>query len=236
MNIVDVVIILMILMYGVIGLKRGVFKETAIVVGTIAVIILAFYFKDPLASWLSLNLPFFNFGGTFAGLTSLNIVMYQLIAFLLIAGILTAILNVVISITGVFEKFLKLTIILGIPSKILGFIVGLVNGFIIVYIVLFFISQPAFNIEIVNQSKMTSPILKSTPGLSNIMKDFNLAFSDIYKLSESLSSNPDKNEFNKQTIEVLLKYKIVKANHVIKLLEKGKLKVVGIDQILNNYR
>lgn len=236
LNIIDVIIILLILMFGIIGFKRGVFKELVTTVGTILVIILAFYLKNPLANFLSLNLPFFEFGGIFLGLTSLNIVLYQLISFLIICSLLSIILNILVSISGILEKFLKLTIILSIPSKILGAIVGFVEGFVLIFIALFFINQPAFNIQIVNESKLTPVILNSTPGLSNVIQNFNSAFEDIYELSNKYMNTSDKNDFNKETIDVLLKYKIVTVDHVSKLVEKDKLKIVGIDSILNQYR
>ena len=41
----------------------------------------------------------------------------------------SSILAVVIKVTGCFEKFLNMTIILGIPSKILGFVVDVQANF-----------------------------------------------------------------------------------------------------------
>ena len=41
-------------------------------------------------------LPFFNFGGIIKGVTVLNIALYEAIAFILVAGILMAILNSVL--------------------------------------------------------------------------------------------------------------------------------------------
>ena len=77
MNVIDVAVVLLILCAGVVGLKRGVFKELVMTVGLLIVYILAFKLKDPIANWLSLNLPFFNFGGDFYGATALNILLYQ---------------------------------------------------------------------------------------------------------------------------------------------------------------
>ena len=52
MNIVDIIIIIFILLSGIVGLKRGVFKELVFCVGTILVFYLAFKFKDPLGKFL----------------------------------------------------------------------------------------------------------------------------------------------------------------------------------------
>ena len=105
MNIIDVVIVLLILMFGVIGFKRGVFESLVTTVGTIIVLILAFYLKNPVASFLCDMFPFFEFWGPFSGLTSLNIVLYQLLAFLIVCVILYALLNALIRIRVGLKKF-----------------------------------------------------------------------------------------------------------------------------------
>ncbi len=219
MNIIDVVVILMILCAGVVGFKRGVFKELVMTVGLLLVYIFAFKLKDPLANFLSLNLPFFNFGGA----TALNIILYQAISFFIVFAILMIIFRVALTLTGWFEKALKFTVILGIPSKILGFIVGLIEGYIIMFIFLFFISQPFLKIDIVAESKLREPILNSSPILSNIAGETNKALSDIYKLSKDYYENKDVDSFNRQTIRILLDYEVVSNEYIDKLEQAGKL-------------
>ena len=219
MNVIDVVIILIILCSGVVGFKRGVFKELVMTVGLLLVYIFSFKLKNPLANFLSLNLPFFNFGGA----TALNIILYQTIAFLIVFAILMIIFRVVLAVTGGFEKFLKFTIILGIPSKILGFIVGLIEGYIIMFIFLFFISQPFLKIDIVVESKLREPILNSSPILSNIAGETNRAISDIYKLSKDYYDNQNVEYFNKETVRILLDYDVVSNEYIDKLEKAGKL-------------
>lgn len=236
LNLIDALIILCVLLFGVIGLKRGVIKELTITIGTIIVVVLAFHFKNPLANFLCNLLPFFEFGGAFQGLTVLNLVFYQLIAFLLIASLLMVVLNILITVSGIFEKLLKFTIVLGIPSKILGGIVGLIEGFVVAFLLVFFLHQPAFHIDAVQESKMASFLLNSTPILSGTVKDFNQAFEDIYHLSVITDTKEDKNEFNKETVDILLKYHVVDTDLVSNLIDKGKLKIVGIDSVLNQYR
>ena len=177
--IIDVIVILMILAAGVVGFKRGFFKELVLTVGLLIVYILAFKFKDPLADWLSLNLPFFKFAGALEGATSLNIIVYQFIAFALVFSILMVIFKVVLAVTDVFEKILKYTIILGIPSKILGFIVGLVEGYIVMFIFVFIVSQPFMPVNLTEKSKLAGPVLSSSPVLSNVVSDTNNAIKDI---------------------------------------------------------
>lgn len=84
MNIIDAIIILFVLLIGVIGWHNGFIKTVVSAIGIIIVFSLAFILKNPIAEWLSLNLPFFNFWGAFKGVTILNVIIYQVIAFLLV--------------------------------------------------------------------------------------------------------------------------------------------------------
>lgn len=236
-NIVDIISLLVIIMYGVVGAHRGVFKQLVTTVGFIIVVVLAFYLKNPIAEFLSLHLPFFKFGGSFANVTSLNIILYQLISFIIVIVILQAVLNVLIRITGVIEKILKFTIILGIPSKILGFLAGLLEGFVIVFLVLFFLKQPAFNLQIFNGSKLTNTILNSTPVLSQIAGNFVDTVNDLYELgNDYVEQKLDANELNLKSIDTMLDHKIITVDYVEKLVENKKIEIVGIDRIINKYR
>ena len=221
--IIDVIVILLILAAGVVGFKRGFFKELVLTVGLLIVYILAFKFKDPLADWLSLNLPFFKFAGALEGATSLNIIVYQFIAFALVFSILMVIFKVVLAVTDVFEKILKYTIILGIPSKILGFIVGLVEGYIVMFIFVFIISQPFIPVNLTANSKLAGPILNSSPVLSNVVSDTNSAIKDIYALEKNFAENKDVDYFNDEVINILLKYDVVTNEYINKLKAAGKI-------------
>ena len=223
MNIIDVVIILMILCAGVVGLKRGFFKELVLTVGLLLVYIISFKLKNPVAEFLSYNLPFFHFGGIFNGADVLNIIVYQTIAFLIVFAIVMIVFRVVLALTGALEKLLDFTIILAIPSKIGGFIVGIIEGYIVMFLVLFVLSQPFFRIDIVEQSKYREPILNSSPVLSSIATNTNKAIKDIYEVEKEFVENKDVNYFNQKTLEILLKYDIVDDNYVAKLRELGKI-------------
>lgn len=223
MNIVDVVIIMGLLLGGVTGAKNGFFRQSVVLIGTILCFILAWVFKNPIANFLSFTLPFFNFAGPFEGLTSLNIVMYQLIAFLLLLSLFSALLAIIIKATGVFEKILNFTIILGIPSKILGFIVGVIEAYVIIFVVLFFVNQPAVNLEIVKESTFSPKIVNSSPGLSNIVGNMNDAVNDIYDITKDYNINQNTNSFNKKVINSLLEHKVIDRDYLDKLVSKGKI-------------
>lgn len=234
---VDVIILLILGLWGVLGLKRGFIKQGVMTIGTILVYVLAFYLKNPVAEFLSLNLPFITFGGIFKGITSINIIFYQLISFIIVVSLLQVVLNVVVKLSSALEKILKFTIILGIPSKILGFILGLVEGFVVVYIGLFFLTQPLFNLDIFNDSKLTDKVLKDIPVLSNVSKGMVNTFNDIYTLTDNYyNENLSSNNFNLQAIDVMLKNKVISVEYVEKLEDKGKLEISDLHKVLDKYR
>lgn len=229
MNVIDIAVIFIVLAFGIMGAQRGVFKQLVTTVGFIIVVVLAYYLKNPLAELLSLNLPFFDFKAS-----SFNIMFYQALAFIIVVAILLAILNILISVTGVIEKILKFTIILGIPSKILGFIAGLLEGFVVVFVLLFFLNQPSLKIDVVNESKLSDRILSSTPILSNISGGMVNTINDIYELTSD-SVKLSENELDLKSIDLMLKHKIVSKEYVEKLINAKKIKITGIENVLNKY-
>ncbi|MEG0826200.1 MAG: CvpA family protein [Bacilli bacterium] len=236
MNIIDVCIILLLGLGAVIGFKRGLTKSLATSIGFIAVIILAFILKNPLSELMYQNLPFFNFWGILKGVTVFNILLYEIIAFLIVLALLSIILKLVIFATSIFEKILNMTIILGIPSKIAGLIVGLIEYYVIVYVILFVISLPIFNLDFVNESKYRQPILNNTPILTNISKKTTDVFNEFSNLKNKYEESTDAREFNKEALNVFLKYKVITVESVDKLVLKDKLKIENIETILSQYR
>lgn len=235
LNIIDVVIVLMILCGGVVGMKRGVFKELAMTVGYIIMILLAIVLKNPIAELLSLNLPFFNFSGSFEGLVVLNILLYQLLAFILVFAVLSIIFYVVLSVTKVFEKILNFTVILGLVSKLLGLVVGLIEGYIIVFLICVVLSYPVFNQTVVAESKLKDKILTSTPVLSNVAKTMTDTVDEVIELSKTDVKN-DKDEFNRQSVDIMLKHKLITPKYVEKLIEADKITTPGMQEIVDEYK
>lgn len=235
-NIIDVLIILIILLCGVIGMHRGVFKELVITVGWIVVFVVAFKLKDPLAEWFSLHLPFFQFWGVFKNVTVINIILYQFLAFLIVYSILMVLFHLVLYATGAFEKLLNITIILGIPSKILGFIVGLIEGYFLMFIVLFILSQPFWNVSIVNESKLKNTILSSTPVFGDMVSNVYDTVIEIYDLRDDYSSDSKKEEFNRESIKIMLKHHMIQVDYVQKLVDAKKIEIKGINEIIKEYR
>lgn len=234
LNILDAIIILILLAGTVLGFKRGIIQSAVMFFGTIVVIVLAYYLKNPLSSLLYTYLPFFKFSGVFEGVSVINILIYEAIAFLVAFSILSIALRLLVGITGILEKLLKATIVLGIPSKILGAIFGAIEAFVILFIILFCINQFNWFSEATDGSKFNNKILTSTPILSDTVgKGFN-SVKEVYEL-KSKYSNKNGESYNKEALEIMLKNNVITPNSVRKLVEKGKINIKDIDSILNKY-
>lgn len=237
MKIVDIVILIIILLGAVIGFKRGFTRSLVSALGFIVIAILAYFLKNPLSILLYENLPFFKFGGILKGVTVLNIALYELLAFVIVLAILGVALKILMVATSVFEKILKMTIILGIPSKIMGAVVGALEAFVIVFISLYALSLPIFNISIVNDSNWKDIILNKTPILSAFSKDTMQVIDEFASIKEKYKdNNKNAEEFNKEVLDLFLKYDVVKVSSIDKLVEKGKLQINNIEEILMKYR
>lgn len=237
MKIVDIVILIIILLGTVIGFKRGFTRSLVSALGFIVIAILAYFLKNPLSILLYENLPFFKFGGILKGVTVLNIALYELLAFVMVLAILGVALKILMVATSLFEKILKMTIILGIPSKIMGAVVGALEAFVIVFISLYALSLPIFNISIVNDSNWKDTILNKTPILSAFSKDTMQVIDEFASIKEKYKdNNKNAEEFNKEVLDLFLKYDVVKVSSIDKLVEKEKLQINNIEEILMKYR
>ena len=231
-NIVDIIIILFILLCGVVGFKRGIFKQLVLCVGLILTFYLAYKFKDPLGEFFLLRLPIFDFPNLFKGVITLNIIVYQTLAFVLILAVLLLIFDFILSITGLFEKLLKITIILGIPSKILGFIGGLLEGYVVAFVILFFLTQPAFSFQFFQDSNLSQKILTSSPVLTDITKDTVEVVKEIYALKDE----KDTKLLNQKSLDIMLEHGMVTYDTAKKLSDEGKINFEGIDEVLNKHK
>ena len=80
LNIFDVGIILLLIMFLIVGFKNGVIRETFALIGIIAVFIFSFVFKGLLGNLMCIILPFFKLSGVIEGFSVINILIYQIIA------------------------------------------------------------------------------------------------------------------------------------------------------------
>ena len=236
MNVVDIAILIILLIFIAKGFSNGAVKETVSFVGGIAVIVIAYLLKNPVSVFLYQVMPFFKFSGLIMGITVLNIVIYELFAFLLVAAILMTVYQVIVKMTSIFETLLKLTFVLALPSKLLGALVGAIEGIIVTFLLLFACVQVDSTRKYVDESKFGHEILTKTPIMSTAVSPIYDSLKEIYEVADNYKGSSDRDAANLECLEVLLKYKVLTSENADVLVENGKLKMPGVDQVIDKYR
>ena len=233
LNIFDIGIVLILIGFIIGGWKQGVVKETVSFVGIIVVFFLAWLLKGIVGNFLCAILPFFEFDG----LVSLNILIYHAIAFILLVSLLMGLYRLLLKLSNGLQKLINYTIILIIPSKIAGAIIGFIEGWIKVFIILILLLVPLKDFDQFKDSKLNNIVLFHTPVLSDTVKPFTKGVAEIYDVSSKISLKEiEMNEANLESINIMLKYKLVDKETIEKLIELNKLdKIKNIDSILTNY-
>ena len=234
LNIVDAIIILIIVLGALVGFKEGAIKRTTSIVGLVLVVVGSFILKNYLSVYFYENLPFFDLWGVFKGIQVLNVIFYEMVAFLVIASVLTIVYRVLLALTGIIEKILKATIILSIPSKILGFFVGLFEYYIWIYLFLFILTLPVFNIKDIYDSKTAMFIITKTPVLSKYTGKTLDIYNDLYSIIDN-RENKTNEQVNEEAMKLMLEYDIITTESAHKLVDRNKV-IVNDASFIENYK
>ncbi len=237
MSILDVGIILLLIMFLISGFKKGIIKSAVSFMGFILIFVIAFIFKGYVGNVLCKYLPFFNFSGSLDGVISINILLYQFIAFFLIYLILSGVYSIILKLSGVLQKLINYTIILLIPSKLGGAVVSLIEGYLIIFALLLTLMIPFKDSSLIKDSNLASKIVYDTPVISKWTGSITNSIDEIYMLGEKLAKKElTTNEANLETIDVMLKYKIVDKKTIEQLVVLDKLKgITNLDRVLGKY-
>lgn len=227
LNVIDVVILLFLAMGAVLGFKKGAIQTLATLIGTILIIVLAYYLKNPLSVLMYTYLPFFKLGGIFKGITVVNILIYEAIAFFIILSILSVLLSIILKVTGIISKIVDHSIILTLPSKLIGIIVGFLETYVFIFIILFIFSQFSFSNTVLKDSKFTNVILSKTP--------FTTGFKNSYKAFNEIRDLDNKNNKDYEALKTLLEYEIITPENANKLVENGKINIKGSEKLIESY-
>ena len=224
LNIVDGIIILLLILGFVSGFKRGVVKQGVLTFGTILVVVLAFLFKNPLSMVLYKHCPFFTVG-LLKNYSILNILLYELISFFILLSVFSLILAVIIKISGVIERFLRSTVILALPSRILGGVLGVIEFYVFSFILLLIVTMPIFSISTnksLVESKYKDKILNNTLIISHLSGGTVKSINEINDLLED-EDKLGTNKFNCKALNIFVNNKIIGEESVKYLEENNKI-------------
>lgn len=230
MNIIDILVWLLLISGFLVGFKSGVLKQGANLVAFILTLILAFLTKGIVADLLYKFLPFIDF----AGVVSLNLILYETVALIIMVLIFWTIIRYILKAVGILDKILKATIVLNLPLKLLGAILGFVEYYIFTFFLLFLLAQPQLvTTSMVNESKTADAILNKSPMTGMVATQL-----DVFKKVGNLTKRVEASkvaETNYQIVDILLSTKYVKVDTIKYLVENKKLDIPNINVLITQY-
>ncbi len=237
MNVLDIGVILILLMFMIVGFKQGVIRELLAFVGIVLIFYIAFMLRGIVANIFYLTLPFFDFQGSIEGMSAINLLLYQVIALMFIFCILLTVYEIILKVSKVLQKLVNMTIVLWLPSKFFGGVIGLIKGYIIIFIILLVLIIPFGKNDLYNSSMFAESIVYNTPVLSNSIGSITKTMKQISSLTDEVANKKiNSNVANLKTIDLLLDHKLVKKDTIKELVRKGKLtNVDGYEKIINKY-
>ena len=231
MVILDGIIIILFILGILYGTKKGFITGAVSLIGLAFIIAFSFLFHSMIADVLLKGMPFLKFHGAYKGITSLNILFYEAIGFILIFVFLLSILSLILKISGVLQKVIDFSIVLTLPSKILGVLVGFINALIVIFIMLFVLININSTRKYVHESKIGSFIMQRTFLLSKASSKYYEATEDINIVIDKCKKDKDKKTCNTDVANILIEYKIISKDKVIELINDGKLKNIDEEKI-----
>ena len=193
--ILSILIIMFILSGIILGIKRGFTYQLIKMLSLFITVVGALFFKNIVAKLFINYFDFLDMN------PHIKIIFYRGIAFILLCFIIRIIIGLLLKLSKKFEKLLNATIILGIPSKILGGILGFIEFYIYAFIILLILSIPIFKVNVKN-SKVANIILNNTPAPSKkVDTDLLDELQDTY--------NSCHNDCEEKYIKILNKHGIV---------------------------
>lgn len=221
MKIMDAIIIVFLMLGAVIGFKKGFIKSLVGLLGIIICFVVSFYLKNPVVTLLYKYMPFWDFDGLYI----LNIFLYESLSFLVVFIICSSIWGIIMNVTKFVEKVLNATIILGIFSKVLGAIAGVLEMIVVLFVGLFVMARINVLSPIVVESTAANLILGRTPILVNIAGSTYVAFNEIYDLQKDYVDTENKEKYNEDALGILIKYNVISKDVARELIKNGKLRI-----------
>lgn len=222
MNFIDILIIILLIFGFVVGFKKGAIKSSVELILLILVCIIASILKNPISIFLYKSLPLFN------KLLVLNILFYEVIAFLICFSILMIAGKIILKFSGILDRIINATIILKLPSKIIGGFLGFIQTYIICFIILVFFSSSGY----LKNSKISTTMIYKTPVVSNYTSDICNKQKLIFKtINEYKNSGEEK--ANYETLKVMVDNNFITKDNLKYLVEKKKVNIKNINDLIN---
>lgn len=230
MNIVDYILIGIIVLWTISGYKNGVIRSLATLVVIVIASIVAYYLKTPVATFLMQSLPFFNFAGAFENILGINILFYNGVAFIFIFVIIYSILNILVVVAGFLDKILRATVILYVPDKVLGAMVGFIQGVMIAFLFAFTLLQMPNWHAYAYDSALAYKMINRTPVIRTVLAGTTEIIGEINTIIEETDTTSEAELKNAQIkiLNTFVSHKLVDASIINDLVDNEKINLTDI--------
>lgn len=222
--IVDFLIIVFLLAGIVGGYKKGFLESTIRLIGNIITFLGAYLLKGPLSIYLYTNLPFFKLDGFFEGLSVLNVIIYELIAFVILWVLFSIILGILVKVFKLERLMMMIVTKLRIPNKFLGAVFGFLEMYLFVY---FFVLIAIFfaNFNSYDMNKRLASYVFKTPLLYETFAPTYNALEDIVEITLKYENSNDKVSLNTEALGILIEYDLIDEEDINTLIGDNKIEV-----------
>lgn len=230
MNVVDLGLLIIVILFSLLGLKSGLIKSTVRLFSFLISAIIAYQLKGIVAGFLIDVMPFVNFGGIFEGVTSMNVIFYHGVSFLVIFIILYSILSIVIILAGFLDKLVNLTIILAGPNKLFGAIVGFIHGTMVSFIIIFILAQIPYTQAYIIDSSYGYQLLNRTPIIRTVLADGTVISSEIADLimNSDISTQEGLTQVQTSVMNLYVRYGLITSEKAQELVDDEKVYLPGV--------
>lgn len=242
MNIFDAIILIALTLFALEGYNRGFFQESLHVIGLVIVLYLSFILMNPLGNIFLQTFPIISLSIIGVEIESLNIIFYQLIAFIILFTIIYAILKLILIVTGIIGKVVGLKKLLKLPFKLLGIVVGLISGYITIFLLLVVLSIPlGSKFQDYRNSKIKDEILNNKIMQIKPIKRVTNSVTEIYTLANDIENDNKKikhtKKYNASAMDIMLKNRLVSIEVIDSLIKQERLHNYNeLNKILQKYR
>ncbi len=221
-----VVFILILGLFAYIGYKKGLLKQIVSLILFIVTVITAYELRVYLGGLCIKYLPFFNYGGTYNKVYSVNILIYQILAFIVILIVLYCIVNIILGLSGLLEFLTKKQLSFDFISKITGVLFGLFEGFIFSFVIVVCLLQFPLTQKVVINNKVLKGMAEKTPIVSRVFAGTILSSEEAYFISQNKLKTPK--EKNLEMLRHMLRYELISTKDAQDNIDNGKLRLENV--------
>jgi hypothetical protein len=162
----------------------------------------------------------------------MNILLYEILAFITICIILAIILLIVNKLIRVVERLFSFIIGIGVPTGVLGAIISFLEFYLVLYLFIFIVLLFSAYAGRPIDDSLANKLFDNTPILKDTARPVLQSFIDIADISYKTD---DKKEVDYKALDVLLKYEVISTDNAKILIDNNKLKIEGANGLVTKY-